>query len=126
MINTDKHIEYWKNGAISDFETAELLIDNQKLLHGLFFCHLVIEKAVKAHIVKKTSEIPPKSHNLLLLAQKAEIDLTEGQKDFLGILMVYQIEGRYPDHYPQIPSEHDVKKYLSNTRDLFQWLIEIL
>ena len=89
MINTDKHIEYWKNGAISDFETAELLIDNQKLLHGLFFCHLVIEKAVKAHIVKKTSEIPPKSHNLLLLAQKAEIDLTEGQKDFLGILMVY-------------------------------------
>jgi len=32
-----------------------------------FFCHLVIEKAIKAILVKHTGEIAPRSHNLLYL-----------------------------------------------------------
>ncbi len=52
-MDIKKQIEYWKNGAINDIDTAELLINNGKYLHGLFFCHLVIEKIIKAHVVKK-------------------------------------------------------------------------
>lgn len=51
-MNINKQIEYWKSGAVNDIDTAELLIRNNKLLHGLFFCHLVIEKIIKAHVVK--------------------------------------------------------------------------
>ncbi len=35
-MNIDKQIEYWKNGSKEDIESAELLIQNNRLLHGLF------------------------------------------------------------------------------------------
>ncbi len=46
MINIDKQIEYWQLGALDDLETAKILIESKRLLHGLFFCHLVIEKTI--------------------------------------------------------------------------------
>jgi HEPN domain-containing protein len=97
-LNINKQIDYWIEGAGNDFDTARLLIENGKVLHGLFFCHLVIEKAIKANVVRITGEIPPKSHNLIYLSEKAEIVFTEDDELFVGVLMKYQLEGRYPDY----------------------------
>jgi len=44
-FNSEKQIQYWKTTALSDFETAEVLIEKEKHLHGLFFCHLAIENS---------------------------------------------------------------------------------
>lgn len=55
MINISKQIQYWQKGAYDDIETAKILIENGKLVHGLFFCHLSIEKIVKALVVKTTN-----------------------------------------------------------------------
>lgn len=126
MIDKQKQIDYWISSANSDLETAELLIKNNKLLHGLFFCHLVIEKALKANIVKVTSEIPTKSHNLILLLEKTELELGNDYEEFLGILMKYQLEGRYPDYNPVIPDQEKVFEYKKTTINLFQWLKEKL
>jgi HEPN domain-containing protein len=67
VFNVGKQIEYGINLAKSDLDTAELLIRESRYTHGLFFCHLVIEKALKAHVTKQTGEIPPKTHNLVYL-----------------------------------------------------------
>lgn len=77
MINVEKQIAYWMSGAEDDLESAEILIDKKRLLHGLFFCHLVIEKAIKAHVVKQTKEIAPRSHNLIYLSDKAALMFDE-------------------------------------------------
>lgn len=37
MINIDKQIEYWAKGADDDLLTAELLIQEKRILHGLFY-----------------------------------------------------------------------------------------
>jgi len=42
MINIQKQVAYWQNGALDDLESAKILISNNRLLHGLFLCHLVI------------------------------------------------------------------------------------
>ena len=60
MVNIPKQLEYWIKGADDDIITADLLIKEQRILHGLFFCHLVIEKAIKAHYVKQTLRNCPK------------------------------------------------------------------
>jgi HEPN domain-containing protein len=73
MIDVEKQIEYWKSGAIDDLETAKILIDKNRLLHGLFFCHLVVEKAIKAQVVKYSKEIAPRSHNLIYLLEKTDL-----------------------------------------------------
>jgi hypothetical protein len=41
-INIDKQVEYGITGATDDLEVAEILIEQRRFLHGLFFCHLVI------------------------------------------------------------------------------------
>ena len=121
MINVDKQIQYWVKGADSNLETAEILIANKKFLEGLFFCHLTIEKIIKAHVAKTTKDIPPRSHKLFLLLEKTNITISEVNKSFLGILMQYQLEGRYPEHYPSIPSIEQTYDYLRKTKKLLQW-----
>ena len=122
MLNIQKQIDYWIDGAEEDILTAELLIREKRILHGLFFCHLVIEKGIKANLVKKTQEIAPKSHNLIYLSENADLVFDEEMQIFIGILMKYQLEGRYPDYNPILPEQHTVNDYLNKTKDLFQWL----
>jgi len=122
MINTEKQIEYWTKGAKDDLDSAKILIERKRLLHGLFFCHLVIEKVIKAHIVKQTQEIAPRSHNLIFLSEKANLEFNEDDELFLGILMKYQLQGRYPDYNPIIPDKSRANDYLERTKKLLTWL----
>jgi len=122
MINIEKQVEYWFRCANDDFESAKLLISNNRFLHGLFFCHLVIEKAIKAIVVKQTEEIAPRSHNLLYLAGMAKLSFAEEDEIFLGILMKYQLQGRHPDYQPNIPNSEKVNAYLTKTENLLLWL----
>jgi HEPN domain-containing protein len=118
MIDIKKQIEYWQNGALSDIETAEILIANKKFVHGLFFCHLSIEKILKALLVKETGELPPKSHNLNYIQELAKVEVTEEQRLLMSVLMKYQLEGRYPDYKPDTPSFDIINDYLSRTKEL--------
>lgn len=122
MINIQKQIDYWISGAEDDIVTAELLIRERRFLHGLFFCYLVIEKALKAQCVKKIGEVAPRTHNLVILSENAGLVLEEDTQIFLGILMRYQLQGRYPDYSPVLPDYDKVNIYLNQTKDLLQWL----
>jgi HEPN domain-containing protein len=103
-----------------------LLIREKRILHGLFFCHLVIEKAIKAHVVKTSGEIAPKSHNLIYLSEKADLVFDNETEIFIGILMKYQLQGRYPDYNPVLPDILKVNEYFKRTKTLLQWLKERL
>ncbi len=122
MIDIQKQIVYWIESADDDILTADLLIREKRVLHGLFFCHLVIEKAIKALYVKVVNEVAPRSHNLNYLSEKAEIEFDDDTQIFLGILMKYQLQGRYPDYNPMLPDQLNVEEYFNKTKDLLQWL----
>ena len=123
MIDVDKQIAYWETGASDDLESAKILIKSDRLLHGLFFCHLVIEKAIKAKVVKQTKQVAPRSHNLLFLSEIANLEFDEDNELFLGILMKYQLQGRYPDYNPIVPDKTKVIEYLIKTEKILSWLI---
>ena len=121
-MDINKQINYWTEGADSDIDTAKILIKNEKYLHGLFFCHLTIEKIIKAHVVKVTNQIPPRLHNLFRLLEMTAVDVDDKTLEFFGILMKYQLEGRYPDYNPVIPDERKVEDYLRKTKENLAWL----
>lgn len=125
-FNKSAQIEYWKSAAKSDLETCEILIDKGKTVHGLFWCHLTIEKLLKAHYVKANNDYAPKTYNLIYLAQKAELLLDESQKDLIGLLLKYQLEGRYPEYKPEVPNIEKAREYFQQTKELFKWLIKKL
>lgn len=122
MIDLQKQIDYWINEAADNIFSADILIQKNRFLHGLFFCHLVIEKALKAHVVKETKELAPRTHNLILLSEKAKLKFDDNIDIFLGILMKYQLQGRYPDYNPVIPGKEKVEDYFNQTEKLLQWL----
>jgi HEPN domain-containing protein len=121
-MDNAKQIEYWLNSAEDDIETSDILISKDKILQGLFFCHLSIEKAVKAHVVRCTENVPPKVHNLSFLIEKTDLVLSESQLLFCDALMYYQLEGRYPEFYPKVPLKIKAGEILQQTKELFQWL----
>ena len=121
-MEIQKQLEYWVNTAEEDYKAAELLISNNKILYGLFFCHLCLEKGIKAHVVRYTGNTPPKIHNLAYLVNLTDLLMTEDDKDLCAIMMTYQIEGRYPEYFPNTPSIEKTTEYLHKTKQLLQWL----
>lgn len=125
-INLEKQIEYWISTAESDIETAEILIEKGKLLHGLFFCHLAIEKALKAHYIKANKKLAPKTHDLIYLSVNANIHMDEKYQLYLASIMKYQLEGRYPEYKLSIPAKEEAEDYLTQTKELLKWLAQKL
>ena len=121
-MDIKKQIEYWISTADNDLDTAELLLNNNKILFGLFLCHLCIEKAIKAHVVRCTGNVPPKSHNLSFLLEKTDLELDDSQFTLCDTLMYYHLEGRYPEHYPKTPALEKSIELLNQSKILFQWL----
>jgi AbiV family abortive infection protein len=91
-------VNYWLTASKEDFESAEILFKNKKYHHALFFCHLSIEKMLKAIIVKSTKTAPPLIHDLIRLAERAALDLNEAQKNDLAEITTFNIDARYDDY----------------------------
>ena len=67
---------------------------------ALFLGHLVIEKLLKALYVKQYEKHAIMGHDLLRLASKMKLKLTEDQTDWLDRLTTFNINTRY-DSYKQ-------------------------
>ena len=62
----------------------------------------------------------------MYLSEKADLDFDEDTQIFLGILMKYQLQGRYPDYNPVQPDLIRVNEYFERTKIVFKWLKEKL
>ena len=124
-MDEQRVIKYWLKTTIQDFETAELLHKNKKYHHALFFCHLSIEKMLKALVVKSTNAAPPLIHDLVRLAEKTEIPLAEQFKNDLAEITTFNIQTRYDDYklsfYKKAKKRFSLK-YLNKTRRMLKWL----
>lgn len=81
-MTKEEHIKFWLGGAGHDLEAAESLFESQKYDWCLFLAHLVLEKTLKAYFVFQNDSVPPKTHNLVKLAEQSCIQLTEEQRLF--------------------------------------------
>jgi len=125
MIDIDKQISFWRNSAGEDLAVARDLVDRNRIRHGLFFTHLALEKALKAHVCRATQDIAPRLHNLVRLAELAELDTRPTRLDILAEMNVFNIEGRYPDTLSPPPSREEAEHYMAQAEEVFQWLISI-
>ena len=96
--NKDKLIKHWIDGSDDDFETMMAMFDSKRYSWSLFVGHLMIEKLLKAHYVKVKSDYPPLIHNLLRLAEKADLKLQDDRKEQLVTITAFNINARYDDY----------------------------
>ena len=126
MINVEKHINQFRNGALEAWDNAAYLIKGKRIWLGLFALHLAVEKALKAHVVKETQDVPPFVHNLLKLAEVANLKLSEKQINLLADLNPYNIRGRYQEDLGSPPPMSEVKSLVKRAKEMFEWLIKRL
>jgi HEPN domain-containing protein len=122
MIDISKQITYWRESAREDWEVAIELVSNNRSRHGLYFTHLALEKILKAHVCKETHDLAPKIHNLIDLAQLANLTLTLHQSDILTEINPFNIEGLYPDPTQAKLANEEAKVYIKRVDEVFKWL----
>ncbi len=121
-MNVRKQIDYWVRSAEEDFAAAQSLFEKGHLRHSLFFAHLSIEKMLKGHVVRQTGDMPPRIHDLVRLAEIAQIQTNQDQKNFLSRFGLYQLEGRYPDAEQAMLDAKTTQERLMSAKDILEWL----
>ena len=115
----------WIDTANYDIKTAEAMFKSKRFIYVVFMCHLAIEKMVKAVISAETEGLPPKSHSLLYLSDKALIKYPEDKQEFIEQLDNVSVVTRYPEDLKKMAKEFNknkTKEVLDMTRRILRWL----
>ncbi len=124
-LNKDKLIEYWIAGSDDDYETMIAMFNSKRFSWSLFIGHLMIEKLLKAYYVKVKSDYPPFIHNLLRLAEKAELNLTDDKKEQLVTITAFNINARYDDYKMSFKKQcttEFTEKWIDKLKELRPWI----
>lgn len=120
-----KDTRNWIASAEYDLETVIHMMDSGRYLYVVFLCHLDLEKMLKAHVTEVTQSVPAKSHDLVYLLKKSDLEVSESFLDFIGKINTASIPTRYPEDlqsairdYPQEVAED----YFRQTEEIVQWL----
>ena len=129
MKDNKKLVDYWIKTARHDYDTMLSLFNSKRYSDSLFYGHLVLEKILKALVVKKTREHPKPMHNLLALLEDSGIQLSQEDKEFLAEANKFNIKARYPDYklsFYKICNLAYVKLRLDRIKLLFNKLFQLL
>ena len=117
-----KHVSYWRISASEDLAAARDLVTRGHVRHGLFFLHLAVEKTMKGLLVQTKGMVPPKSHDLVQLAQRAGIAIPDDRGKIMLRISRYCMEGRYPDRWFAPPDAEAARALLAQGEEVLEWL----
>lgn len=125
-----EHIQYWRESAQHDLESAETIYSSGRYDWCLFVGHLGLEKILKALFVDRNDNtIPPKIHNLVRLSELSKIELNEDQKFFLDKINDFNLQTRYPDYklefYKRCNAEYS-REQLDKIKEFYTWFDSLL
>ena len=126
MNNIDL-MNYWIESADEDFNVMLDLKEKNRNTYCLFFGQMVIEKLLKALYAKNNKGAPyaPKTHDLLYLAAKLNLELTEEQEVILNEITTFNLSTRYDDYkrafYNKCTDEY-TEKQINKIKVVKAWL----
>jgi HEPN domain-containing protein len=115
----------WLAQVDYDIATAEQMLHARRYIYVIFMSHMALEKALKALVTEETQKLPPRTHNLIDLAQRAQVVLSQEQQDFLGKINNTSVMVRYPDDLSAMVSQYPeaiAQDYLERTKELILWV----
>ncbi len=128
-MNSIDLMKYWFESAENDYETMKVLYNNKKNTWCLFIGHLVIEKLLKGLYAKNNSENPiaPKIHNLILLSQKANLEVPNEIREKIQVINTFNISARYDDYkrsFDEKCTDDYTTEQIKNIEEVQKWLKE--
>ena len=124
-MNREDILHYWIECSDNDFKAMIHLFEKGDYSWSLFIGHLVLEKLLKAWYVQKVDITPPFIHDLVRLAEKAGILLTEEQKDILDTISTFNLQTRYDDYkmsFQRKCSRAFTEKWIDEIKEFREWI----
>jgi len=121
--------EYWFKSADEDYDTMLYMKVGKKNTWCLFMGHLVIEKLLKGLYAKNNPDDPiaPKIHNLILLSQKANLEVPAEIREKIQTINTFNISARYDDYkrtFDEKCTDDYTSEQVKNIEEVRKWLKE--
>ena len=124
-IDIEELINHLITRSDQDFDTMMHLYDSKDFHWALFIGHLVIERLLKAVVVKVTNTHAPFTHDLRLLAKLSKFKLDDEHKRWLDTITTFNLNARYDDYkqdfYKKCTLEY-TNKWVSNIKTFREWI----
>ncbi len=128
-IDIEKIVNHWVTTSDKDYNTMIHLFEVKDYHWSLFIGHIVIERLLKAKVVKITSEHAPFTHDLRRLAKLSEIEFQNNHIGWLDTITTFNLNARY-DSYKQAFYEKCTQEFtsewISNIKELRLWIKQML
>ncbi|MBU4268131.1 MAG: HEPN domain-containing protein [Acidobacteria bacterium] len=121
--------KYWIKSSDNDFATMNYLYEGKNYPWALFIGHIVIEKLLKAYYTRNIDTNTPYLHDLLRIADKAKLSLSEEQKNFLDTLTSFNIKARYDDYklkFYTLCTKKFASEHVAKIKEFRLWIKEML
>ena len=130
MNNIDL-MNFWITSSNEDYDTMLYMKAGKKNTWCLFMGQMVIEKLLKALYAKNNVSEPyaPRSHDLLYLAQKNKLTVTEKQKLYLNEITRFNLNSRYDDYKREFSSkctDDYTEAQINKIEEVKQWLENLI
>jgi len=115
----------WIKASDYDILSAEAMFKTKRYVYVVFFCHLSLEKLLKAVVCRVIQRIPPKTHDLLLLTKLSNLKIPTLHQLVIARLTAVSIPTRYPEDISKLTKQYTAlvaQKYLKETKSLLKWL----
>ena len=130
-MNNIDIMNYWIESSDEDYNVMLDLKEKNRNTYCLFFGQMVIEKLLKALYAKNNKGAPyaPKTHDLLYLAEKLNIELTEEQEVTLNEITTFNLSTRYDDYkrafYDKCTDEY-TEEQIKKIEEVKSWIETML
>jgi HEPN domain-containing protein len=97
-IDIEKTYNHWINTSDKDSITMIHLYHSKDYHWSLFIGHIVIERLLKACVVKETRKHAPFTHDLTKLSKLAGLSFSEEHLDWLDTISTFNLNVRYDSY----------------------------
>lgn len=128
-FNKERLIKYWIDSSDDDYDAMIDMFKSKRYSWSLFIGHLMMEKLLKALYINTKSDYPPYIHNLLRLAEKADLKLDNDKKEQLVTVTAFNINARYDDYklsFKQRCTPEFTKEWIDKLKELRKWIKQLI
>lgn len=102
--------EEWFKQAEYDIKTADAMFKTGRYIYAVFMCHLSIEKYLKGKYSELNQTYSPKTHDLIFLLSRMDIEISQQNESFLEELNDISILTRYPSDLTKMMKEYNKER----------------
>lgn len=117
----------WVDQAKDDYESAEVMLKNNRYGYTCFCAQQALEKIFKAGIVEFANKRPIKTHDLVRLSEDSSLKISKAKAKKLAEISKHYFRVRYPDMHKGLYTNSKVaNKTFKDSEKIYLWVLKKL